>query len=80
MKLEGPVLTLEIIPRSFVVESNPYGFEHIHIWCFNYNGQGDAIVGYDDSDEWYELGDVDLDLVLFGDPFSGIRWYRPVRK
>lgn len=80
MKLTEPILTLEMIPGSSELQHNVYGFEHIHIWCFNYDGKGAAIITFDDEDELNSLFGKDLDYILFGDPGSGVRWYRPVPK
>ena len=56
---------------------NAYGFSKIEIIQFNYNGAGDAIVRNDGA-ELDSMGKPDLDLVLFGDPGTGDRWYAPV--
>jgi hypothetical protein len=78
MKLTEPILTFEMIPESS--EHNVLGFEHIHIWCFNYDGKGAALVTYDDKDEFDSLHGRDLDGLLFGNLESDVLCYRPVPK
>lgn len=74
-----PVITLCMIPNSSTAEHpNAYGYEFIHFWQFNVDGQGEALVTYDDSDEFHGISGDDLVSVLHGDPGSGHRWYRPV--
>ena len=58
-------------------EGNVFGHDTIEILVFNYDGKGGAIVRYDGEQEIVRLFGVDLDHVLFGDPGSGDRWYRP---
>ncbi len=75
----NPVLTLEQIPGSDTAdEPNAYGYETIRIWVFNFDGDGSALVTHDDDAELDSYSDKDLQNILFGNPFSGHRWYRPI--
>jgi hypothetical protein len=73
-----PLLILEQIPGSDTPdEPNAYGYGTILIWQFNFDGNGTAIVSYDDNSELDSCAGEDLEYILFGDPGSGHRWYRP---
>ena len=73
----NPILILEKIPGSDTVEPNVYGFETIRIWQFDFDGQGGALVTYDDNSEFDACYGESLYYLLFGNPGSGHRWYRP---
>ena len=70
-------MTPIIVLKKISDDGNAYGFGKIEIIQFNYNGNGDAIVRHDGG-QLESLGKQDLDLVLFGDPGNGDRWYAPV--
>lgn len=73
-----PILILEQIPGSDTSEEpNVYGYGTISIWQFNFDGEGAALVSYDDDSELDLCFGKDLEFVLFGNPWSGHRWYRP---
>ncbi len=57
-------------------EGNAYGFNRIDIIALNYDGDWGAIARNDDSEtlDYYAL--IDLELVMFGDPGTGERWYK----
>lgn len=77
-KMIYPILTLEQIPGSDTAdEPNAYGYGTISIWQFNFDGTGSALVTHDDDAELDSYSDEDLQNILFGNPFSGHRWYRP---
>jgi len=76
--MTNPILILEKIPGSATTEEpNAYGYETIRIWQLNYDGNGTAIVTYDDETELNLCYGADLNYILFGNPGSGHRWYRP---
>jgi len=78
-KMKAPLLILKEIPGSDT-PANPktYGYDTIRIWQFNYDGQGTALVSYDNNNELESLSGDDLHLILCGDPGNGHRWYQPV--
>jgi hypothetical protein len=77
-RLTHPILILEQIPGSDTSdEPNVYGYEAILIWQFNFDGKGTALVSHDDDAELNFYSGEDLEYILFGDPGSGHRWYRP---
>jgi hypothetical protein len=76
--METPLVTLGIDQAAGEVQNNPFGYERIHIWYFNYDGKGSALVTFDDATDFESLAAIDLDHVLHGDPGSGVRWYHPV--
>lgn len=59
-----PLIVLEKIPEKD--DENIYGFDKVTIWYFNYDGQGNALVTFDDDENFNLLGKGDLDGVLFG--------------
>lgn len=73
--MKEPILTLRMDRDAGKIQPNPYGYERIHIWCFNYDGKGGAIATFDEATEFESIYGNDLDYILFGDPGSGIRWY-----
>lgn len=78
-RLTHPILILEQIPGSDTSdEPNVYGYGTILIWQFNFDGDGSALVTHDDVAELDSYSDKDLQYILFGNPFSGHRWYRPI--
>src|ERR1035437_6895460 len=74
-QLTKPILTLIKDPAANEIQDNPYGFDPIHVWCFNYDGEGSAIATYGDAPDLEDIPSNDLYLLLFGDPGSGVRWY-----
>ena len=73
-----PILILEQIPGSDTSdEPNVYGYRTILIWKFNFDGNGTAIVSYDEDSELHSCFGEDLEYILFGNPGSGHLWYRP---
>lgn len=62
--------------QKILDEGNAYGYETIEIIHFNYNGDGDAIGLYDGGNELEFIHHKDLDLILFGDPVEGSKWYK----
>lgn len=70
-----PILTLVKIPETD--GSNAYGYEKIHIYAFNFDGQGAALVTHDDSHEFDTYAGKDLHNILCGDAGDGTRWYAP---
>ena len=64
-----PAVTLQKIRD----ENNAYGFDIIEILVFNYDGSGAAICRFDG--ELDSIRGDDLHYVLFGDPWTGERWY-----
>jgi hypothetical protein len=74
-----PILILKKIPGSNTADDpNYYGYKTILIWQFNFDGEGSALVSYDDDLELDSIFGEDLQHILFGDSGSGHRWYRPV--
>ena len=73
-----PLLTMVAIPE--MADSNPYGWKEIHFYAFNVDGQGFALVSYDDELEFGYCDKNDLWMILAGDPGDGWRWYRPKAK
>ena len=59
---------------------NVYGHDQIEVLHFNYDGKGGAIVRYGKGRDLESIAKGDLDLILFGDPRSGVRWYRVVQR
>ena len=59
-------------------EGNVYGFEVIEILGFNYDGEGSSIGKFDGDLQSIHIND--LELIMFGDPGSGNKWYRHVEK
>lgn len=55
-------------------EGNSYGFDLIEIIKFNYDGEGSAIAKEDG--ELCSIHPNDLDIIMFGDPGSGEKYYR----
>jgi hypothetical protein len=76
--MTNPILILKKIPGSDTsTEPNAYGYEIIRIWLLNYDGNGAALVTYDDESELNMCHGADLNSILLGNPGSGHRWYRP---
>ena len=74
-----PIIVLEQIPGSNTAENpNTCGYETILIWKFNFDGDGSALVSYDDSPELDFCSGIDLQYMLLGNPGNGHRWYQPV--
>lgn len=74
----NPILILKKIPGSDTAdEPNFHGYKTILIWQFNFDGEGAALVSYDDDLELDMCFGDDLQHILFGNPVSGHRWYRP---
>ena len=73
-----PLLTMVQIPE--MADCNPYGWKEIHFYAFNVDGQGFALVSYDDELEFDYCHMNDLCIILAGDPGDGWRWYRPKGK
>jgi len=78
--MKEPIVSLRIDQDAGKTQPNPYGYEHIHIWCFNYDGAGTALVTFDEAADFESIGGIDLVHVLLGDSGSGIRWYHRVTK
>ena len=79
-KLEEPIISLVADPKANLIQPNVYGYDRIDIWCFNYDGQGTALITTDDDPEFTGLHRMDLDEILFGEPVDGVRWYRRERQ
>jgi len=71
-------MTDSIVFEKTEAEGNVLGHDKIEIVEFNYDGNGSALVRWDSDPDLDSLGGEDLDLVLFGDPGSGTRFYRLV--
>ena len=69
-----PVLTL--VAEAGLFDSNPCGYEVVHIYAFNVDGHGSALVTYDDLIDFEYCDQDDLRIFLLGDA-AGVRWYRP---
>ena len=65
-----PLLVLEKVTD----DGNAYGFDRLEIVCFNYDGEGGALVKADGELEYFHPND--LDCILHG--VDGVRWYRPI--
>jgi hypothetical protein len=57
-----PVLTLLKVRD----DGNIYGWDRIHILHFNFDGNGAALVRYDDEQDLNRLEPGDLECILFG--------------
>ena len=77
-QMKEPLVSLRVDHDADKIQPNPYGYEHIHIWHFNYDGNGTALVTFDDSTDFETFHSNDLDHILIGDPESGLRWYHRV--
>ena len=69
---------MEIIAET--MGSNAYGFQEIHIYEFNIDGEGSALISHDDQQALEYCHKNDLLLILCGDPEQGTRWYQPKGK
>ena len=69
-----PILTMKAIPNKWA--DNVHGYERIHFLAYNYDGNGTALVRFDDQRDLHAFGGLDLIHILLGDPGSGDRWYR----
>jgi len=72
--MEKPLLIL----KKITDKENSYGYDTIRIWQFNYDGEGTALVSFDNEAEFDTLHRNDVFCVLCGSPFDGHRCYRPV--
>lgn len=76
--MTNPILILEQIPGSDTADDpNSCGYGTIRFWQFNFDGEGGALVTYDEETELDLCFGEDLQYILFGNPGSGHRWYRP---
>jgi hypothetical protein len=57
-------------------DGNAYGHDKIDIVSLNYDGDGSAIAINDDNGTLEHYALVDLEMILFGDPGTGDRWYK----
>jgi hypothetical protein len=73
-----PLVTMVEIAE--VADRNPYGWKEIHIYAFNVDGRGFALVSYDDELQFDYCHTHDIGIILAGDPGDGWRWYRPKGK
>ena len=71
-------MTDSIVFEKTEAEGNVLGHDKIEIVEFNYDGKGSALVRWDSDPDLSSLQGEELDLVLFGDPGSGTRFYRLV--
>ena len=65
--------------RKTKAKGNAYGYARIDILVLNYDGKGGAIVRFDKKPDLESMSAGDLEIVLFGDPGEGTRYYRPAR-
>jgi len=70
-----PILTLVKIPET--EDSNCYGYNKIHIYAFNFDGKGGALVSHDDEVGFGSYYGQDLRNLLCGSSADGTLWYRP---
>ena len=70
-----PILTLVKNPETD--DSNCYGYDKIHIYVFNFDGKGGALVSHDDDVGFSTYFGRDLYNLLCGSPVDGTRWYQP---
>jgi len=59
--------------KKITDDGNAYGFDMIEVLEFNYDGEGHAIIKEDGELAFCHKND--LNLIMFGDPGSGEKWY-----
>ncbi len=72
--MKQPVLIL----KKLTDEGNFIGFDTLRIWRFNFDGEGTALLSFDNEDELHIMYGKDLNFILCGDPVTGHRCYRPI--
>lgn len=76
MSMKKPLLTFVVDRTASEDEPNPFGWDAIHVWYFNFDGEGSALVTFDEERDFESLYGNDLYRLLCGDPGSGVRWYK----
>lgn len=71
--LDGEALVPIMRFRKVRDEGNCLGYDEVEILAFNYDGSGGALVRSDG--ELGSIGKIDLNWLLFGDAWSGDKFY-----
>ncbi|HQU80640.1 MAG TPA: hypothetical protein PLU47_14355 [Azonexus sp.] len=70
-----PILTLVKNPETD--DRNYFGFDKIHIYAFNFDGEGGALVSHDNEPGFSSYHGRDLHNLLCGHAVDGTRLYLP---